>query len=116
MDTSADLLDAFFTSDSLVHDLQARNSVASNDHVSVDSDERVQRQVRRQTEKLQGRYHTAKKANKNFKSGLHCSGDNAVRHIIGWFYQYCFNITEGQLLEYKELSPLHFMVAFLGYL
>ena len=40
--TSAELLDDFFTSNSFVQHSQAGNSVAPNDHVSVDSDQTLE--------------------------------------------------------------------------
>ena len=98
----------------LTNDSQtADESAASRDQVSLEylrSNDRVQRQL----EKLQGRSRGASEGNSKFKSGLHRSGDNAVRHIIGWPYHYCFPSAGGKLPEYKDLSPLQFMVGFLG--
>ena len=95
----------------------ADESAAPRDRVSMEylkANDRVQRQVQRQLEKLQGRSRGASEGNSKFKSGLHRSGDNAVRHIIGWPHHYCFPSTGGKLPEYKDLSPLQFMVGFLG--
>ena len=64
----------------------ADDSVVSRDHVSMEylrSDDRVQRQVQCQLERLQGKPRIGSEGKHNFKSGLHWSGDNAVRHIIG---------------------------------
>ena len=117
LETSAEFLDGSSISVYYAQESQSRNPEASNDHVFVDylkSDSRVQRQVQRQLEKLQRRSHTTHEGTKNFKSGLHRTGDNAVRHIIGWPHHYFFPSAGGQLPDYKELSPLQFMVGFLG--
>ena len=87
-----------------------------SDQVSMDflkTDERVQRKVQRQLERLQGKQrHSA--GNKTIKSGLHRAGDSAVKQEISWPHHHCFAGPGGQLPDYKELSPLQFMVGFLG--
>ena len=116
-DTSADPLEDSSTIHSHSHISQAGNSTSASEQVSVDylkSDERIQRQVQRQLERLQGKPRLAQEGNKTFKSGLHRSGDNTVQHNIAWPHHFCFPNQGGQLPEYKELSPLQFMVGFLG--
>ena len=94
----------------LGHDNQA------SDQVSMDflkTDERVQKKIQRQLERLQGKQrHSA--GNKTIKSGLHRAGDSAVKQEISWPHHHCFAGPGGQLPDYKELSPLQFMVGFLG--
>ena len=51
---------------------------------------------------------------KPFKSGLLRSGDNAVKQEISWPHHHCFPGQGGQLPNYKDLSPMQFMVGFLG--
>ena len=53
---------------------------------------------------------------KSIKSGLHRAGDNSVKREIVWSHHHSFPGTGGQLPDYKELSPLQFMVGFLGWL
>ena len=77
-------------------------------------DARTQRKVQRQLEKLQGQSRSTTASGKPFKSGLHHSGDNAVRLKIPWPHHYCFPGPGGNLPDYKDLSPLQFMVGFLG--
>ena len=77
-------------------------------------DARTQRKVQRQLEKLQGHSRSTTTSGKPFKSGLHRSGDNAVRLEIPWPHHYCFPAQGGTLPDYKDLSPLQFMVGFLG--
>ena len=77
-------------------------------------DARTQRKVQRQLEKLQGQSRSTTASGKPFKSGLHRSGDNTVRLEIPWPHHYCFPGPGGNLPDYKDLSPLQFMVGFLG--
>ena len=77
-------------------------------------DARTQRKVQRQLEKLQGQSRSTTVSGKPFKSGLHRSGDNAVRLEIPWPHHHCFPGPGGNLPDYKDLSPLQFMVGFLG--
>ena len=87
-----------------------------SDQVSIDflkTDDKVQRKVQRQLARLQGKQrHSA--GNKTIKSGLHRAGDSAVKQEISWPHHHCFAGPGGQLPDYKELSPLQFMVGFLG--
>ena len=102
--------------------LQASVSHISQADLSADShhpsvqhlrpDERIQRQVQKQLEKLQGQPRHA--AGTKIKSGLLRAGDNAVKQEISWPHHHCFPGPGGQLPEYKELSPLQFMVGFIG--
>ena len=102
---------------------QLSSSHASNfsevvsDHVSMDflkNDEQVQQKVQRQFQCLQDKEKHSSAGNKLFKSGFLRSGDNAVKQGISWPHHHCFLGQGGQLLEYKDLSPMQFMVGFLG--
>ena len=88
----------------------------ASDQVSIDflkTDDKVQRKVQRQLARLEGKQrHSA--GNKTIKSGLHRAGDSAVKQEISWPHHHCFAGPGGQLPDYKELSPLQFMVGFLG--
>ena len=77
-------------------------------------DERTQRKVQRQLERLQGQHRGAITTGKAIKSGLLRSGDNAVKTEIPWPQHHCFPSAGGKLPEYKELSPLQFMIGFMG--
>ena len=78
-------------------------------------DAKTQRQVQQQLQKLQGLPRSAtSRPGKSFKSGLLRSGDNDVKIQIAWPHHHCFPTQGGSLPEYKELSPLQFMVGFLG--
>ena len=68
--------------------------------------------MQKQLELLQGQQRST--AGKTIKSGLHRAGDNSVKHEIAWPHHHCFPSAGGQLTDYKELSPLQFMVGFLG--
>ena len=72
--------------------------------------------IQRQLQKLQGQQRHNTEGKHSIKSGLHCAGDNAVTQLISWPHHYCFPSAGGQLpaAEYKELSPLQFMIGFLG--
>ena len=48
------------------------------------------------------------------KSGLHRAGDNTVKREIAWLHHHGFVGPNGNLLEYKELPPIQFMIGFLG--
>ena len=48
------------------------------------------------------------------ESGIHGSGDCVVKQEIAWPHHHCFPEPGGQMPEYKGLSPLHFMLGFLG--
>ena len=37
-----------------------------------------------------------------------------MKQLISWPHHYCLPSAGGQLPEYKELSPLQFMIGFLG--
>ena len=90
-------------------------SVTASSQLSVDflkNDDMVQRKVRRQLEKLQGRQRTS--SGKNLKSGIHRAGDCAVKREIAWPHHHCFPGPNGQLPEYKDLSPLQFSIGFMG--
>ena len=89
----------------------------NSEQVSIDflkNDEEIQRKVQRQLEKLQGTQRQLSTGNKTIKSGLHRAGDSAVKQEINWPHHHCFPGPGGQLPDYKELSPLQFMVGFLG--
>ena len=77
-------------------------------------DERTQRKVQKQLEWLQGQQRGARTADKTIKSGFHRSGDNAVKPEIAWPHHHCFPNAKGNMPEYKELSPLQFMIGFMG--
>ena len=51
---------------------------------------------------------------KSIKLGLHRAGDNSVKYETAWPHYHCFPGAGGQLPDYNELSPLQFMVGFLG--
>ena len=105
-----------------IHSSYSRISQTSNDsqesqQVSLDflkSDDEVQRKVQRQLEKLQGKQRQPTSGNKTIKSGLLRAGDSAVKQEISWPHHHCFPGPGGNLPEYKDLSPLHFIVGFLG--
>ena len=89
----------------------------SSEQVSIDflkNDDEIQRKVQRQLERLQGKQRHTSTGNKTIKSGLHRAGDSAVKQEISWPHHHCFPGPGGQLPEYKKLSPLQFMVGFLG--
>ena len=77
-------------------------------------DERTQQKVQRQLEKLQGQARGSRIAGKKIKSGLLRSGDNEVKTEIAWPHHHCFPSAGGNLPEYRELSPLQFLVGFMG--
>ena len=77
------------------------------------TDDQIQKQVQKQLERLQGTSRQGTTGNK-FKSGLLRAGDNAVQQEISWPHHHCFPGPGGQLPDYKDLSPLQFMVGFLG--
>ena len=77
-------------------------------------DAKTQRRVQRELEKLQDQSRSTKASGKPFESGLHCSGDNAIRLEIPWPHHYCFPAPVGNLPDYKDLSPLQFMVDCFG--
>ena len=90
-------------------------SMTTSSQLSVDflkNDDMVQRKVRKQLEKLQGQQRTS--SGKNLKSGIHRAGDCAVKREIAWAHHHCFPGPNGQLPEYKDLSPLQFSIGFLG--
>ena len=77
-------------------------------------DDRTQRKVQKQLQKLQGQTRGASsQGNKTFKSGLHRSGDNAIKVEIPWPHHHCFP-GQGGKPEYKDLSPIQFMIGFMG--
>ena len=91
------------------------SSVTASSQLSVDflkNDDVVQQKVRKQLEKLQGHQRTS--TGKNLKSGIHRAGDCAVKKEIAWPHHHCFPGPNGQLPEYKDLSPLQFSIGFLG--
>ena len=63
---------------------------------------------------LQGSSRTGHSGNKPVKSGLHRSGDNNVKKEIGWPHHFCYPGSSGQLPAYQDLSPVQFMVGYLG--
>ena len=66
-------------------------------------DDRTQRKV----QKLQGQpRETSTQGNKTFKSGLHRSGDNAMKVEIPWPHHHCFPEQGGNMPEYKDLFPI----------
>ena len=78
-------------------------------------DDRTQRKVQKQLQKLQGQPRgTSNQGNKTFRSGLHRSGDNAIKVEIPWPHHYCFPGQGGNMPEYKDLSPIQFMIGFMG--
>ena len=116
-DTSDEYIEGNFLGNTIDQPSQLRASASSNSQVSVDflkTNEKVQRQVQRQLQKLQGQQCRGTEGKHSIKSGLHRVGDNAVKQLISWPHHYCFPSAGGQLPEYKELSPLQFMISFLG--
>ena len=94
------------------HLSESRNS---QDQLSLDflrNDDRIQKKVQKQLERLQGQQRST--TGKTIKSGLHRAGDNSVKREIAWPHHHCFPGAGGQLPDYKELSPIQFMVGFLG--
>ena len=96
----------------------SHSTVSDQSQLSLDflkTDEKVQKKVQRQLERLQGssRGNTIS-GTKTLKSGLYRTGDNAVRQEIAWLHHYCFPGPGGQLPEYKDLSPIQFFIGFLG--
>ena len=78
-------------------------------------DDRTQREVQKQLQKLQGQPRgTTNQGNKTFKSGLHRSGHNAIKVEIPWPHHHCFPGQGGNMPEYKDLSPIQFMIGFMG--
>ena len=78
-------------------------------------DDRTQQKVQKQLQKLQGQTRgTSSQGNKTFKSGLHRSGDNAIKVEIPWPHHHCFPAQGGNMPEYKDLSPIQFMIGFMG--
>ena len=78
-------------------------------------DEATQKKVQRQLLKLQGQARPAlPKTGKKLKSGLHRAGDNAVKLEIPWPHHHCFPSAGGNLPEYKDLSPIQFIIGFMG--
>ena len=64
------------------------------------TDERVQKKVQRQLERLQGKQcHSA--GNKTNESGLHRAGDSAVKQETSRPHHHCFAGPGGQLPDYK---------------
>ena len=111
-----DVSDDDVTLDSSYSHLSQSGKVSS-EQVSIDflkNDDEIQRKVQRQLERLQGKQRHTSTGNKTIKSGLHRAGDSAVKQEISWPHHHCFPGPGGQLPEYKELSPLQFMVGFLG--
>ena len=96
----------------------SHSAVSDQSQISLEflkTDEKVQRKVQRQLERLQGSSRgTSISGTKTLKSGLLRSGDNAVRQEIAWPHHYCFPGPGGQLPEYKDLSPIQFFIGFLG--
>ena len=116
-DTSDEHIDGNSLGNTFDQPSQLGASASSNSQVSVDflkTNEKVQRQVQRQLQKLQGQQRRGTEGKHSIKSGLHRAGDNAVKQFISWPHHYCFPSAGGQLPEYKELSPLQFMIGFLG--
>ena len=69
----------------------------------------------KQLERLQGQPRGATHSgNKTFKSGLHRAGDTAIKVEIPWPHHHCFLGQGGNLPEYKHLSPIQFMIGFMG--
>ena len=97
------------------HSSRLSDSHTSQQQLSLDflkNDDHVQKKVQRQLEMLQGQHRTT--SGKSIKSGLHRAGDNSVKCEIAWPHHHCFPGAGGQLPDCKELSPLQFMVGFLG--
>ena len=116
-DISDDDMDGNTLGNTLGQASQMGMSASSRSQVSVDflkSNEKIQRQVQRQVQKLQGKQRHNTEGKHSIKSGLHRSGDNAVKQLISWPHHYCFPSAGGQLPDYKDLSPLQFMIGFLG--
>ena len=99
----------------LRHSSHLSESRISQDQPSLDflrNDDRIQKKVQQQLEMLQGQSRST--TGKSIKSGLHRAGDNSVKREIAWPHHHCFPGSGGQLPDYKELSPLQFIVGFLG--
>ena len=78
-------------------------------------DEKIQKKVQKQLERLQGQPRgTTTSGNKTIKSGLHRAGDNAIKVEIPWPHHHCFPGQGGNLPDYKDLSPIQFMIGFMG--
>ena len=78
-------------------------------------DDATQRKVQRQLLKLQGQARSSHhKPGKRLKSGLHRAGDNSVKLEIPWPHHHCFPGAGGNLPEYKDLSPIQFLIGFMG--
>ena len=77
-------------------------------------EERTQHKVQQQLERLQGQHRGVMTTGKAIKFGLLRPGDNAIKTEIAWPHHHCFPNAGGKLPEYKELSPLQFMIGFMG--
>ena len=78
-------------------------------------EEKIQKKVQKQLERLQGQPRgPTNSGNKTIKSGLHRAGDNAIKVEIPWPHHHCFPGQGGNLPDYKELSPIQFMIGFMG--
>ena len=98
------------------HSSHISESSMSQDQISLDflrNEDHIQKKVQKQLEMLQGQQRSTS-GMKSIKSGLHRAGDNSVKREIAWPHHHCFPGAGGQLPDYKELSPLQFMVGFLG--
>ena len=116
-DTSDEYMDGNLLGNTFGQPSQLGALASLNSQVSVDflkSNEKIQRQVQRQLQKLQVQQRHNTEGKHSIKSGLHRAGDNAVKQLISWPHHYCFPSAGRQLPEYKELSPLQFMIKFLG--
>ena len=78
-------------------------------------DDAIQRKVQKQLLKLQDQARSAlHRSGKKLKLGLHRAGDNAVKLEIPWPHHHCFPSVGGNLPEYKDLSPIQFVIGFMG--